>query len=80
MTNPVIKTLSDIVTSANTIFIIICFMEGFAMDMKSEKQIIPDSDLRNLLIENIIKLSKENQGKVFRKALELGFFKNKKDY
>ena len=50
------------------------------MGMKSEKQIIPDSDLRNLLIENIIKLSKENQGKVFRKALELGFFKNKKDY
>lgn len=80
MTNPVAKAPSDIVNSTNTIFVIIYFMEGFVMCVENKKEIVPDSDLRNSLTASIMNLSKENQIKVLRKALELGFFKNKEDY
>lgn len=80
MTNPVAKAPSDIVNSTNTIFVIIYFMEGFVMCVENKKEIVPDSDLRNSLTASIMNLSKENQIKVLRKALELGFLKNKEDY
>lgn len=49
------------------------------MCMEGKKQCIPDSDLRDSLTTSILNLSKENQIEVLRKALELGFFKNKEE-
>ena len=74
MTNPVAKTPSDIVNSANTIFVIIYFMEGFVMCVESTKQCVPDSELRKALINSIIKLSKDKQKIVIEEAKRLGFF------
>lgn len=80
MTNPAAKTPSEIVITNNTMLFSIYFMEGFVMCVENKKEIVPDSDLRNSLTASIMNLSKENQIKVLRKALELGFFKNKEDY
>lgn len=79
MTNPAAKTPSEIVITNNTMLFSIYFMEGFVMCMEGKKQCIPDSDLRDSLTTSILNLSKENQIEVLRKALELGFFKNKEE-
>ena len=44
------------------------------MCMESAKQCVPDSDLRNTLINSIMKLSKDKKEIVIEEAKQLGFF------
>ena len=50
------------------------FAEGFIMCVGNENKSISDSDLRNTLINSIMKLSKDKQKIVIEEAKRLGFF------
>lgn len=54
--------------------------EHFLTYEAKKDESISDFDLRKALIENIMKLSKEQQDKTVEEAKRLGFFINEKNY